>query len=229
MIERVKSHRRAVRDEAGKTTEIEYAVKAENIIDAGDLQEAVVVTEGGVALMVSTDGTLRRTTVATILSWIQDHISSAYDDAVAGGYSGTEAEFKVLMANAASKEWVIEKINAAINASQNKLVTIVAGGEPVNVTVEPFGSANPPTAYKLSYSGKANVNPVKIIPPSGYAFTGTANTFLPRLSFVDMVIDGTLTQEGTYEFQISTSNRGRDFSFKSGDGHDFAILVMEVA
>lgn len=74
MVERVKSHRRAVRDETGKTTEIEYAVKAENIIDAGDLQETAQVVSSGEAVMVNVDGTLRRTTLAALLQWFQAHI-----------------------------------------------------------------------------------------------------------------------------------------------------------
>lgn len=74
MVERVKSHRRAVRDETGKTTEIEYAVKAENIIDAGDLQETAQVVSSGEAVMVNVDGTLRRTTLAALLQWFQTHI-----------------------------------------------------------------------------------------------------------------------------------------------------------
>lgn len=74
MVERVKSHRRAVRDETGKTTEIEYAVKAENITDAGDLQETAQVVSSGEAVMVNVDGTLRRTTLAALLQWFQAHI-----------------------------------------------------------------------------------------------------------------------------------------------------------
>lgn len=74
MVERVKSHRRAVRDETGKTTEIEYAVKAENIIDAGDLQETAQVVSSGEAVMVNVDGTLRRTTLVALLQWFQAHI-----------------------------------------------------------------------------------------------------------------------------------------------------------
>ncbi len=76
MIERVRSHRRAVRDEAGKTTEVENAVRAENITHAGDLPETVQVVSDGEALVVNVDGTLRRTTLEAILLWLQAHIQS---------------------------------------------------------------------------------------------------------------------------------------------------------
>lgn len=74
MVEKVKSHRRAVRDETGKTTEVENAVKAENITHVGDLQETAQVVSSGEAMLVNVDGTLRRTTLAALLQWFQAHI-----------------------------------------------------------------------------------------------------------------------------------------------------------
>lgn len=77
MVEKVTSHRRAVMDEKGKVTEIEYAVKAKNIIHAGDLPETAQVVCSGEALMINVDGTIRRTTVAALLQWFQTHIQEA--------------------------------------------------------------------------------------------------------------------------------------------------------
>lgn len=93
MVERVKSHRRAVRDETGKATEIENAVKAENITHAGDLQETAEVVSGGEALMVNVDGTIRRTTLAAMLLWLQNNIQS-------------EISFNVPYVDATTKHWM---------------------------------------------------------------------------------------------------------------------------
>lgn len=76
MVEKVTSHRRAVRDETGKTTEVENAVKAENITHAGDLPETAQVVNSGEAVMVNVDGTLRRTTLEALLLWLQNNIQS---------------------------------------------------------------------------------------------------------------------------------------------------------
>lgn len=113
MTEKVVSHRRVVRGEDGNVREIENAVKAANIWNAGDLAELAQVAGSGIALLVGTDGKLRRATLGAVLAWMKANIPSAWDDAVAGGYTGTEAEFKALLAGIASQTWVTAKISAA--------------------------------------------------------------------------------------------------------------------
>lgn len=75
-MKRVVSHRRVEADETGQKVLVENAVEAENILNAGDLTEAAQVSVAGEALLVGVDGTLRRTTLAAILQWLQENIQS---------------------------------------------------------------------------------------------------------------------------------------------------------
>ncbi len=92
-MDHVTSHRRVVRDETGKSSEIENAVKAENVTHCGDLAETGVNIDGA-ALLVGIDGTLRRTTMAAIQEWLQVSIQQ-------------DVSFNVPYVDEVTKTWMV--------------------------------------------------------------------------------------------------------------------------
>lgn len=94
MAEKVKSHRRVVRDETGKVRVVETEVKAENIIHGGDLPEFVQLDNTGEAMMVGVDGKMRRATMATMINWMQANIQA-------------DISFHIPYANAETGNWMV--------------------------------------------------------------------------------------------------------------------------
>lgn len=92
-MDHVTSHRRIVKTETGQSTEVENAVKAENITHCGDLAETGVNINGE-ALLVGIDGTLRRTTMAAIQNWLQVSIQQG-------------VSFKVPYVDDVTKTWMV--------------------------------------------------------------------------------------------------------------------------
>lgn len=94
MAEKVKSHRRVVRDETGKVRVVETEVKAENIIHGGDLPEFIQLDNTGEAMMVGVDGKMRRATLATMINWMQANIQA-------------DISFHIPYANAETGNWMV--------------------------------------------------------------------------------------------------------------------------
>lgn len=100
---------------------------------------------------------------------------SAYQYVVDGGYTGTEAEFGALLADAASKTYV----DTLFNRVAPVIVTVqVTRGSGSNATVQNYNVKCYPvetgvSSYSINFSFPAGiVSEVRVLPPEQYAFTG---------------------------------------------------------
>lgn len=147
-------------------------------------------------------------------------------DGVKATQSGSVLTIKADKDVMASKSYVEETAKKVLAVAEQKIATVTNGSATVNVVLESYNGIV--GEYKLNYSGMVQGN-ITVTPPAYYAFTGLAGTFLPHIKVGNSTLAGTLTSYGSYTFEISQSMRGQTFSFKSGEGHDYAILTMEVA
>lgn len=171
---------------------------------------------------------------------------SAYQYAVEGGYTGTEAQFKELMADAASKEYVQNFVLLETATAMDKLVKIVVRCESTDVVktvyvklaIPPGNHANTPNCYCLNYSGTIHGSgtiTIKLEPPTGYAFNAISGTFCPDVIVGGMGTSGVLDADGGYTFTISNATAGESYFFATNYAHggepkyNYALPTLEVA
>ena len=163
----------------------------------------------------------------------------AYQYAVEGGYTGTEAEYKALMAAAASTEYVDD----AISEATKKLITLRIGtdsssvGQEINIACSHLTGA----MYALEYSGTFTANEngkVEIIvsPPYGYAINMLNDSESLLIEYCNgtwhtVRAKCTARNDGSVAFSISDveANATRDFSFVRIGGQKIPYITMEVA
>lgn len=98
---------------------------------------------------------------------------TAYQYAKDGGYTGTEEEFKALQANAASKNYVDEKISQIAPIILRVELDPGPGYTEFNVKCYPLITEN--STYSVHFIipyRNANGLSMTIYPPAGYSFTG---------------------------------------------------------
>lgn len=163
---------------------------------------------------------------------------SAYQYAVDGGYTGTEAEFQALMADAATKAYVdslIGQVRAEAFKAAAKIACLVIhtgnSEQRTNLKLTSFALCN--EDYSLTYSGTLPydiVNNIVLEPPPGYAFTGLAYTWLPALKIGTGCRMGILNADGAITFNLEHSDAGATFTFVSmASGSAPARFILEVA
>ncbi len=205
-----KAYKIIVKDREGNVTEAEFAVHVRNILDPQNLPEG---NDAGI---------------------------NPYEYAQAGGYQGTEDEFKQLLANAVTKatvEDMIAQAKAELFMSAAKiacLVTIDAVGHEHrhNQKLTPVSLAN--EDYSLTCNGTIPADSgqyIRLEPPPGYAFTGLAYTWVPALKIGETFRIGTLEADGVITFTLNPSDVGQSFDFVSmGNGSTPpARFILEVA
>lgn len=165
---------------------------------------------------------------------------TAYQYAVEGGYSGTEAEFKALMAAAASTKYVDD----AISEATKKLITLRirpdsgSVGQEINIACSRLTGA----MYAVEYSGTFTANEngkVEIIvsPPYGYAINMLNDSESLLIEYYDSSwhskpeVQCTAKDDGSVSFSISglQSYETCNFSFVRMDRTKIPYITMEVA
>lgn len=138
---------------------------------------------------------------------------SAYQYAVDGGYTGTEAEFGALLADAASKTYVDTLFNRVAPVIVTVQVTRGSGSDATvtNHNVKCYPAETGVSSYSINFSFRRDVQnvSVKVFPPEQYAFTGlyeSSGMILESPSAGGIILFGIIMSDGYVWFPSADSD-----------------------